>query len=131
MRGLLVRWLISALSLLLIGYLVPGFEVRSLSYALAAAVVLGFLNAVIRPVLIIITLPLTIVTMGLFVFVINAVMLWLLSALMRGIDITGFWSALAGALIMSLISWLTSSYINEQGRVRHIDLHKGPDGRWA
>ncbi|MEW5722313.1 MAG: phage holin family protein [Thermodesulfobacteriota bacterium] len=131
MRGLFIRWLISALSLLATGYLVPGFEVRSFWYALFAAVVLGILNAVVRPVLIVLTLPLTVVTLGLFIFVVNALMLWLLSALMEGIQIAGFWPALAGAFILSVIGWLTSSFIGGKGQVEYIDLQKGPDGRWS
>lgn len=131
MKGILLRWLVSALSLLLISYLVPGIEVDGFFSALVAAVILGILNAIIRPVLIILTLPLTILTLGLFIFVINGFMLLILSALMKGIHIQGFWPALAGALILSAVGWLTSSFINEHGRWQYTELHKGPDGRWS
>lgn len=130
MRGILIRWILSGLSLILVGYLVPGIEVQSFFYALVAAAFLGILNAVIRPVLIILTLPLTILTLGLFIFVINALMLWLLSVILKGIYIESFWSALIGALILSLISWLISTFINERGRVQYVDLQVGPDGKW-
>ncbi|MEW6262985.1 MAG: phage holin family protein [Thermodesulfobacteriota bacterium] len=131
MKGLVLRWFISALSLLLVSHLVPGFEVRSLFSALVAAVVLGILNAVVRPLLIILTLPLTFLTLGLFVFVINALILWLMSGIIKGIEIAGFWPALGGAIILSLINWLTSSMIDDSGRVRYIDLKPGPDGKWS
>jgi putative membrane protein len=131
MKGLFVRWFISALSLLLVGYLVPGIDVKNFAYALIAAAVLGILNAIVRPILFILTLPLTVLTLGLFVFVINGVMLWLLSALLKGIDITSFWSALAGAFILTVIGWFTNMFISGKGRVEYIDLHRGPDGRWS
>ena len=131
MNGILLRWLISGLSLLLVGQVVPGIEVAGLFSALVAAALLGILNAVIRPLLILLTLPLTIFTLGLFIFVINALILLILSALLKGIDIHGFWPALAGAFILSVISWLTSSFINERGRFKYLDLRQGPDGRWS
>ena len=131
MKGLLIRWIVSALSLLAVGYLVPGFEVKNFLYALAAAAVLGILNAVVRPILIVLTLPLTILTMGLFIFVINALMLWFLSAILEGIEISGFWSALFGAIILSAIGWVTSSFINDSGRFQYIELHRDDEGKWS
>ena len=130
MKGLVIRWLISAVSLLVVSHVVPGFHVQSFMYALLAALFLGILNAVVRPVLIILTLPLTIFTLGLFLLIINGFMLWLLSGMIKGIYIESFGSAFLGALILSGIGWLASSMINEQGRVQYVDLRKGSDGRW-
>ena len=130
MKGLIIRWLISAASLLVVSHVVPGFHVQSFMYALLAALFLGILNAVVRPILIILTLPLTIFTLGFFLLIINGFMLWLLSGLIKGIYIESFGSAFLGALILSCIGWLASSMINEQGRVQYFDLRKGPDGRW-
>jgi len=130
MKGLIIRWLISAASLLLVSHVVPGFHVQSFLYALLAALFLGILNAIVRPILIVLTLPLTIFTLGFFLLIINGFMLWLLSGLIKGIYIDSFGSAFLGALILSIIGWLSSSMINEQGRVRYVDLRKGSDGRW-
>lgn len=96
MNGLLLRWLVSTISLLLIGYLVPGIEVEGFVYALIAAAVLGVLNAIIRPVLIILTLPLTILTLGLFILVLNGFMLMIVSAVIKGFHVHGFWAAFWG-----------------------------------
>ena len=130
MKGILVRWLISGLSLLLVSHLVPGIEIKSFPYALLAAAGLGILNAIIRPVLILLTLPLTILTLGLFIFFINAFMLWIIAGIFKGIYISSFWSALVGALILSIISWLTSSFLNDRGQWRHYDLKQDKNGRW-
>ena len=100
MKGLVIRWLISAVSLLVVSHVVPGFHVQSFMYALLAALFLGILNAVVRPVLIILTLPLTIFTLGLFLLIINGFMLWLLSGMIKGIYIESFGSAFLGALIL-------------------------------
>jgi putative membrane protein len=130
MKGILIRWMISALSLLLVSHVVPGIHVQSFWYALPAAAGLGILNAIVRPILIVLTLPLTIFTLGLFLFIINGLMLWMLSGIFKGIYIDTFWSAVFGALILSVIGWLTSSFINERGHFGYIDLKRGPDGRW-
>ena len=108
---LIVHWLLSALSLLLVAYLVPGFQVRGFGTALIAAVVIGLVNATFGFVLKILTLPLTIVTFGLFLLVINAVMLKLAAALVPGFEVYGFLPALIGAIILSLISLVLRSLI--------------------
>jgi putative membrane protein len=101
---LIVHWLLSALSLLLVAHFVPGFQVRGFGTALIAAVVIGLVNATLGFVLKILTLPLTIVTFGFFLFVINAVMLKFAAALVPGFEVYGFLPALFGAIILSLIS---------------------------
>ncbi len=130
MTGLLFRWLISAVSLLIVSYIVPGIEVQGFFYALLAAVFLGVLNAIVRPVLIILTLPLTILTLGLFLFVVNGIMLMLVSLAIKGFQVNGFWPAVLGALLLSVINWLSSSYINSKGRIESIDMNRDPDGFW-
>ena len=103
---LIIHWLLSALSLLLVAHLVPGIELRGFGTALVAAVVFGLVNATLGFILKILTLPLTIVTFGLFLFVINAVMLKLAAALVPGFAVEGFVPALLGAIILSAISFV-------------------------
>ena len=103
---LIIHWLLSALSLLLVAHLVPGIELRGFGTALVAAVVFGLVNATLGFILKILTLPLTIVTFGLFLFVINAVMLKLAAALVPGFVVEGFVPALLGAIILSAISFV-------------------------
>jgi putative membrane protein len=102
MRPWVTNWLLSTLSLLLAAWIVPGIQVRGLLAALAAAALIGFLNATIGLVLKILTLPLTVVTLGLFLMVVNALMFWLAAAIVPGFSVRSFWSALLGALLMSL-----------------------------
>ncbi|MEE9556606.1 MAG: phage holin family protein [Candidatus Adiutricales bacterium] len=130
MNGLLFRWLISAVSLLIVSYIVPGIEVQGFFYALIAALFLGVLNAIVRPVLIILTLPLTILTLGLFLFVVNGIMLMLVSLVLKGFHVNGFWPAVLGALLLSVINWFSNSYINSKGRIESIDMHRDADGFW-
>jgi putative membrane protein len=106
MRRILFKWLINALALLMTTYLVKGIQVTGAPALIMAAALLGILNALIRPILIIITLPINIITLGLFTLVINGTMLWFVSLLIKGFVIHGFWPAVIGALIISIVSWL-------------------------
>lgn len=112
MTSLLLRWLLSALALLAVAYLYPGVRVDSFFAAAMAALVLGLVNAVIRPILVILTLPVTIITLGLFLFVINALLFWLVAEIVKGFTVQGFLAALVGSILYSLItlavSWLVS-----------------------
>ncbi len=110
--SLLLRWLFGALSLVLVAYLVPGIAVASFYSALIAALVLGLVNALVRPILLILTLPVNILTLGLFTLVINALMFWLASSIVKGFSVVGFWPAFWGALVMWLISWLLNGIFN-------------------
>ena len=105
---LLARWLINAAALLLIAYLYPGVMVESFLAAIIAALVLGLVNAVIRPILVILTLPVTVLTLGLFLFVLNALLFWLVAETVPGFRVTGFVAALIGSLLYSLITLVTS-----------------------
>src|SRR3989339_738581 len=105
---LLLRWIINALALLTLNQFVAGFHVESFYAAVIAALVLGLLNAVVRPILIVLTLPVTIVTLGLFTFVINAGLIWFMSSFVKGVEVAGFLPALVVAIILWAVSTLTS-----------------------
>ena len=100
---LFLNWLLSAAALLAVAYLYPGVMVSSVTSALIAAAVLGFLNMVVRPILVLLTLPVTLVTLGLFLFIINALMFWAAASLLSGFNVTGFGAALVGSLIYSVL----------------------------
>ena len=108
MLALLLRWLVNAAALMLVAYLYPGVQVESVGAAILAAVVLGLVNAVIRPMLLVLTLPVTILTLGLFIFVVNALMFWLAAGIVGGFHVSGFWAALIGSILYSLITLVTS-----------------------
>ncbi len=124
MKGLLIRWIINALALLLISHVIRGIEVDSLLSAFVAAAVLGVINAVLRPVLLILMMPITILTLGLFALVINGGMLYLAGLLVKGFYVHDFWAAIFGALFLSVVSWLTSAFISDQGRIEYIEIHR-------
>jgi putative membrane protein len=112
MMKLLIRLLINMLAILAIAYVFPGLVwVDTVWSALAAAFLLGIVNAVIRPIFILLTLPLTLVTLGLFLLVINALMLWMVSGLVGGFYVGGFWGAFFGSILISLVSWILSRVI--------------------
>ena len=134
MKGIFVRWLILTAAILIAAYLIEGIRVSGFWSAFFAAAILGMLNAFLRPFLLILTLPINILTLGLFTFVINALLLMMASGVISGVHVAGFWAALFGSFVISIINWLTSSFINEQGRVGRprgvIDLEKRDNGRW-
>ena len=99
---LIIRWLLLAAALLLVAYLYPGVSINSFGAALIAALVLGLLNTIVRPLLVLLTLPVTVLTLGLFLFVINALMFWAAASLLDGFNVSGFTAALIGSLIYSL-----------------------------
>lgn len=132
MSGLFIRWLILTVAIMVSAYLFPGIEVSGFGTALFAALVLGILNAFFRPVLIVLTLPINILTLGLFTFVINAFLLLMTSGVIGGLHVAGFSYALLGSLIISLVSWGLSSFISDRGRVESIDIEMRRKGenRW-
>ena len=109
MGKLLLLWLINALALLALPYVVPSVQVESFAVALVAALVLGFFNTLIRPVLVLLTLPVSVVTLGLFVFVINGLLFWMVASWLEGFHVAGFWSAVLGAIVYGIISWAVSA----------------------
>ncbi len=130
MNGIFVRWLTLTGAIIIASYLLNGIQVSGFFSALFAAAILGILNAFFRPIALILTLPINILSLGLFTFFINAFMLKMVSGVIPGFDVYGFWPAVFGSLLISLVSWLLNSFINERGRVNYIDLkHRGGD-RW-
>ncbi len=111
MIRLLVVWLINALALVAVAYLMPSIEVSSFGAALVAALVLGLVNAVVRPVLVLLTLPVTILTLGLFIFVLNGLLFWMVGSWLEGFWVGGFWAGVLGAIVFSIISWALSALV--------------------
>jgi len=105
---LLLVWILNALALLIVAYLLPGIQVASFGTALIAALVLGLLNTLIKPLLVLLTLPITLVTLGLFLIVINALLFWFVGSILRGFQVQGFWWAMGGAIVYSLVTGLLS-----------------------
>jgi len=110
---LLLRWLISAGTLMMLAYYMPGISVVSFYSALIAALVLGLINALVRPVALLFSLPVNILTLGLFTFVINALMFWLASSIVKGFYVDGFWTAFWGALVMWIVGWVVSAMLKK------------------
>jgi putative membrane protein len=140
MNHLLTRWLTLTAAILLAAYLLDGIRVGGFFSALCAAALLGIFNAVLRPVALLLTLPFNVMTLGLFTFVINAILLKLVSALIRGFDVTGFWPAVIGSVVISAVSWVSNTFIRERstgapGATRPadgsiIDLEDKGNNRW-
>ncbi len=108
---LLLIWAINAAALFALPYLMTSITVDSIGTAIIAALVLGLVNALIRPILVLLTLPVTLLTLGLFIFVINGLMFWAVSQMVGGFHVAGFWAAVGGAILYSIISWLLSALI--------------------
>ena len=108
---LLLVWLINAVALIAVAYLMPSITVSSFGAALAAALVLGLVNAIVRPVLVLLTLPVTVLTLGLFIFVLNGLLFWMVGTWLEGFEVAGFWSAVLGAILFSLVSWALSALV--------------------
>lgn len=108
---LLIVWLINAAALFVLPYLMQSIRVENFITALIAALVLGLVNTLIRPILVLLTLPVTVLTLGLFILVINGLLFWAVANFVRGFQVAGFWSAIGGAILYSLISWALSSLI--------------------
>jgi putative membrane protein len=130
MRGIALRWLTLTGAILFASYMLDGIHVSGFMSALWAAAILGILNAFFRPIALILTLPVNILTFGLFTFVINAVMLKMASGVIDGFEVRGFWPAFFGALLISLVSWGLNTFINERGSVDVIDLRHRGGNRW-
>jgi len=149
MNGIIIRWLTLTAAIVFTSYLLDGIHISGFLSALLAAAMLGILNAFFRPIALLLTLPINILSLGFFTFVINALMLKMASGIITGFDVTGFWSAIFGSLLISAISWLLNSFINDRGTVtflnsehkaRHpqkrpstndtIDLENKGDDRW-
>ena len=105
----LVRIVLNAAAIMLASAVIPGIRVAGIGPALVAGLVFGLVNAIVRPILVVLTFPITLVTLGLFIFVVNALCFWLTSALVPGFDVAGFWPAFVGALVTSAVGWMVSA----------------------
>ncbi|TET93758.1 MAG: phage holin family protein [Desulfobacteraceae bacterium] len=130
MRGIFIRWVILTAAIMFTSYVIEGIQVKGFFSALFAAAILGILNAFFRPILIVLTLPINILSLGLLTFIINAMLLKMASGIIPGFEVYGFWSAVFGSLLISVVSWVLSSFINKQGRMEYIDLKKKDGDRW-
>ena len=110
MRILLV-WLLNTLALIAVAYLMPSITIADFKSALIAALILGLVNAFIRPVLILLTLPVTVLTLGLFILVINGLLFWFVGSVVKGFIVEGFWSGVIGAILFSVVSWALSALL--------------------
>lgn len=124
MTGLLLRLLISSFGLWLAATLVPGIRIDGVGSLLLAAVLLGIANAIVRPIVILLTLPFTVLTLGLFILVINAAMFGLVAAMLENFVVDGFFSALFGATIVGLTSWVAAWYIGPSGRIEVLVIRQ-------
>lgn len=113
---LILLWLLNAVALLAVAYLLPTIHVASFGAAMLAALLLGLVNAVLRPLLLLLTLPVTLLTLGLFIFVINGLMFWLAGSLIEGFAVDGFWPAVLGSLLYSVIAWALSGLLASDKR---------------
>lgn len=111
MLRILIVWLVNTLALAAVAYLMPSVSIASAEAAIVAALVLGLVNAVIRPVLVLLTLPVTVLTLGLFILVLNGLLFWAVAELVPGFDVAGFWSGVIGAIVFSIVSFLLSALI--------------------
>ncbi len=127
MRGIVLRTLIIMLGLALASAIIPGVEIMGTGSLIIAALLLGLVNAIVRPIAFLLTLPLTIVTMGLFLFVLNAAMFGLVASMLDNFHVAGFWSALFGAIIVSITSTVASWYIGPDGRYEVYVLRRDID----
>ena len=130
MRGITIRWLTLTGAIIITSYMLDGIQVKGFFSAFFAAAFLGILNAFFRPILILLTLPITILTLGFFTFIINAILLLMVAGVLPGLNIAGFWSAVFGSLLISIISWAMNSFINENGKMEYIDLRHQGGNRW-
>jgi putative membrane protein len=124
MTAFILRVAIVALGLWLAAKIFPGLQFDSAWTLLAAALLLGVVNAIVRPIAVILTLPLTLLTLGLFLLVINAAMVGLVALLLSGFQISGFWTALAASLVVSIVSWAASGLISDKGKFEVMTVRK-------
>ena len=125
MAGFVLRLLISSLGLWIAAALVSGMEIRGVAPLLAAAFLLGLVNALVRPIVVLLTFPFTIVTLGLFLLVVNAAMLAFVAAMLEGFVLRGFRPALFGSIVVSLTGWVSSWYVGPSGRVEVLVVRRG------
>ena len=125
MKPFLIRWLITAMAVLAATWLIPGISYDSVEALIGASLLLGIINAFVRPILLLLSLPFIVVTMGLFIFVVNALLLMLVSAIIPPFHVEGFWPAFFGAIVIGVVNWVLSSFFRaSDGRVHWISHHE-------
>ena len=124
MNGIVIRTLITMLGLFLASALVPGVTISGVGTFILAALLLGFVNAIVRPILVLVTIPVTVVTLGLFLFVINAAMFGLVASFLSQFVVAGFWSAVLGTIVVSITSTISSWYVGPDGRIEVYVVRK-------
>jgi putative membrane protein len=122
--GFILRLIVNAAALWVAAQLIPGIAVTGLTPLLLAALVLGLINAIVRPILLVLTLPLTLLTLGLFIFILNAFCLWLTSRIVTGFVVETFAAAFLGALVVSVVSWLLTAFVSDAGRVHRMEIRR-------
>jgi putative membrane protein len=128
-RGFLTRLLVTALGLWLAATILPGFRIEGAGNLVLAALLLGIVNAVVRPIVFLLTLPLTIVTLGLFILVVNGACIALVAWLIPGVTVSGLFAATLGALVVSVVSWFASSFVGSTGRLERFERRIEVRGR--
>jgi len=124
MKGFIARFFVNILLLALVAYMFEGIHVQGVLPLVFAGIILGLLNAFLRPILILFTLPLTVLTLGVFIFVINALLLKITASMVRGFEIDSFWIALAAALVYSALSFLATMFLSDSGRIEAIHFRR-------
>ncbi len=127
MKGFFIRCGITGLAVVLASQIIPGIEIMSFGSGLAAVVILAFLNAIIRPILYLLSAPFILVTLGFFMVLINAFLLYVVGGLVKGFLVSGFWPAMGGAILISVVSGILNLWISEQGRIEMVS--RSPSGR--
>jgi putative membrane protein len=122
--GFLFRVAVNIVAIVLAAKIVHGIEVDGVLSAMAAGLLLGVVNAVVRPVLLVLTLPITLVTLGLFLLVLNGLCFWLVAAVVKGFSVAGFWPAVLGALVVSIVSWVVTVLVSDSGKMVVITRHR-------
>jgi putative membrane protein len=128
MKGLLIRFVITGVAVFLAGQIIPGIEIKTPAAGFAAAILLALLNAIVRPILYLFSIPLIVLTLGFFMVIINALLLQFVSLLIKGFQVTGFWPSVGGAIIISMVSTVLNLWVSEQGRWEIVDnrRHRPP-----
>lgn len=130
MRGILMRWLILTAAVIVTAYLLEGIHIEGFFSAIFSAAILGILNAFFRPILLILTLPINILSLGLFTFVINALLLLMASGVIPGLTVSGFWTALLGSFLISVVSFILNTFIGGHGTLVYVDRRTGGGNPW-
>ena len=120
MRGFVFRLAITALGLWAATAIVPGVTIQGVGTLILAALLLGIVNAIVRPIILILTLPLTLLTLGLFIFVVNGISLAVVAALLPGFTLSGLGAAILGSIVVGLTGWVASTFVGSSGRIEHI-----------